>query len=86
MSHQFRQGDLAVTLGHLVQIPAGSVVELVKRVPAGHLFRTSGLLALEEGWVASSGNGVLAYYANKHLLPLRGDFTPERQKTQEVPV
>jgi hypothetical protein len=88
MSHNFKPGDLALTLSDVLDsqegIPSGSIVELVLPVPAGHLFAHARLLAKEAGWVATSTPGVSAYYANRHLMPLRGDFAPEQQKSQEV--
>ncbi|WP_024647757.1 hypothetical protein [Pseudomonas syringae] len=84
MSNQFKVGDLALTLPDLPEIPSGSVVELVIRIPAGHIFRHASLLAKESGWVVTVSSQISAYYAERHLMPLRGDFAPEQQKAKEA--
>ena len=89
MSYQFKKGDPAITLKPVedgdIPIPSGSLVELLFAVPAGHIFRSVGLLASESGWLVRSSDGQPAYYANRHLMPLRGDFCPEQTESLEVP-
>ncbi|MFI8981475.1 hypothetical protein [Ectopseudomonas khazarica] len=81
-------GDLALTLIDLPPVMAGSVVELVERLTKGDIVNTpSGpLVALGDGWICAHELVPRnAAYADKALMPLRGDFTPEREKSSEVP-
>lgn len=71
MSHQFKPGDLAVTLVDGFFFPVMAQVELIKPVfPAGF-------------WQVGRG-GVTSVYREQSLMPLRGDFEPEKQKAKEV--
>lgn len=89
MSHNFKPGDLALTLISLPVLETGSVVELLSRVPKGdRMVDRNGDVywAAVDGWMVShSEAGSDLVFADVDLMPLRGDFTPERQKSQEVP-
>ncbi|WP_329514794.1 hypothetical protein [Pseudomonas moraviensis] len=88
MTNNFKQGDLALTLISLPAAPAGSVVQLNERVMANQIFEIKGVgtfLSKDTGWLCSHGGQphILAY-ADKSLMPLRGDFEPEQQKAKEA--
>lgn len=85
---QFKVGDFALTLIDLPPLMAGSVVELVERLTKGDIVKTpyGPLVALGNGWICAHELVPLnAAYSDKALMPLRGDFTPEREKSREVP-
>lgn len=71
MSHQFKAGDLAITLIEGVVFPVMSQVELIRRV-------------WPDGFWQVGRDGVRSVYREPCLMPLRGDFVPEQQKTKEV--
>jgi hypothetical protein len=88
MSHQFKPGDLALTLASRFGIPAMCQVELVVYLmkgqkaeePDGQLWT-----APHDGWIVGRENEIgYGFFAPQQLMPLRGDFTPEQQKSQEV--
>ncbi|MCW1937539.1 hypothetical protein QM298_14110 [Pseudomonas mendocina] len=84
----FKAGDLAVTLIDLPPLMAGSIVELVEHIAKGDVVLTpqGPRVANGEGWICAHALVPLnAAYAASALMPLRGDFQPERQKSQEVP-
>lgn len=88
MSHNFKPGDLALVIagGHL-----GEVAELVRFVLPGEVvvspttgkeyqFRPAAGIG---GWLC----GFKYMHAIKHehnLMPLRGEFEPEQQKSREL--
>ena len=87
MNHQFKPGDLALTLVSLQILPAGSVVELYKGInPGDNLGSLSyPIPAMVSGWwCAHSEIGDRLPFAETSLMPLRGDFSPEQQKSREV--
>ncbi len=88
MNHNFKPGDLALTLIDLSPVMAGSVVELIERLAKGDLVHTPrGILqATENGWICAHPDapGNIGF-CDTALMPLRGDFQPERQKASEVP-
>lgn len=101
MSQQFKQGDLALIVDCKVPELIGRTVELVRQVDAGGSFETEKniWINLSEGpaWLVS-GDGLIrmdpaggmhgcewTLIADRKLIPLRGNFQPERQKSQEVP-
>ncbi len=88
MNHNFKPGDLALTLMDLGDVTQGSAVEIVDRIEAGDFVSVEGRIHMttESGWscVQPSCAHRLAY-PDRALMPLRGDFAPERQKSQEVP-
>ncbi|MBA1200480.1 hypothetical protein G7009_01510 [Pseudomonas capeferrum] len=88
MSHQFRPGDLALTLVDDVEIPAYSVVTIESRLLKGQELMDSdafAFLAPSDGWFVTHPaiEDELAY-GEKELMPLRGDFEPEQQKAKEA--
>lgn len=89
MNHNFKPGDLALALGGPFQ---GEAVELVCFLqPGDEVLSTSGVVigrfnpvSKMPGWhVAKDGEGCVM--PERQLMPLRGDKSPERQKSQEVP-
>lgn len=89
MNHNFKPGDLALALSGPFQ---GEAVELVGFLQPGDtvfsvegralgVFRpASGL----PGWHVCKEHEGCMMLADQ-LMPLRGDFAPESQKSQEVP-
>lgn len=57
---------------------------IINRGPACWLVKAQGLSAsaLGGGWVDLGG---IALVEERHLIPLRGDFAPEQQKSKAVP-
>lgn len=87
MSHQFKQGDLAMTLVSLKVLPAGSIVQLDKAINPGDNIWTkrAPLIAIGKGWFCSHSEvGDRLPFAEKNLMPLRGDFVPEQHKAREA--
>lgn len=74
MSH-FKPGDLALIIGTTGRRPEliGRTVQIVERVP---LISGPGWTWMEGPWEERA--------CEKHLMPLRGDFAPEQQKSREV--
>ena len=100
MSHNFKPGDLALIVGaHTTPENIGKVCELVQLLAPEQVSTWrdpndglriqnsddgSAWLVIGEGlksWCGSSG-WVMADPI--HLMPLRGDFTPEQQKAKEA--
>lgn len=88
MSHNFKPGDLALTLTQGVAWPPMTEVQLdvflsegaVGLEPAGGLFT-----APYDGWtVYREGERGCDFYRPQHLMPLRGYFEPEQQKAKEA--
>lgn len=87
MSNKFRVGDLALTIYPIPSLVAGSVVSLDRKLDPGCEFTMHGITfkALEAGWICSHpGLTSFLAYAETSLMPLRGDFSPEQQKSQEL--
>lgn len=88
MDGKLEVGAMALTLIDLPPIMAGSVVELIERITKGDFVDTpSGrYVAKGDGWICAHELAPLnAAYADKSLMPLRGDFAPEQQKSHAVP-
>lgn len=86
MSHQFKPGDLALTLAPLPSVPVGSCVELELLVNPGDVFLTpDGMKTtiLEYRWVVIRDSRRFSYH-ERELMPLRGDFEPDQQKAKEA--
>ena len=84
---QFKVGDLALTLISLSILPAGSVVELYKAINPGDNVGSKHRpvpAAVKGWWCAHSEIGDRLPFAETSLMPLRGDFAPEQQKSREV--
>lgn len=100
MSHQFKPGDLALIVGAFTRAEnIGKQCELLEllgpeqvsewRDPSDGCQVQNG--STEPGWLVI-GDGIVSYNGEdgfviadpRHLMPLRGDFTPEQQKTKEL--
>lgn len=90
MSKQFKPGDLALTRIDRGSVPAWSTVEIREFIGEGQPAHAVGgdiLLAPEDTCLCSSANEQegLVPYRPRELMPLRGDFQPEREQSREVP-
>jgi hypothetical protein len=86
MSHQFKPGDLAILLTNVETVTAGSIVTLNKFVPYGAF--EEGVLFGADVWTFDHPiipDDEEGFCEQKYLMPLRGDFTPQQQKSREVP-
>ncbi|CAE6949968.1 conserved protein of unknown function [Ectopseudomonas oleovorans] len=90
---RFNPGDIAITTRHALAfahgnpvIEAGSQVKLLARGERGEEFAVGEVTYRLRNpmWVVER-DGLRAIVAERHLIPLRGDFTPEREKSSEVP-
>lgn len=85
---KFKAGDLALTLVDRGW-PAMTTVKLVQLFVPGdkveQIHKTS--TAIEDLWECESNLSEKYNYLYKpsELMPLRGDFQPEQQKSREVP-
>lgn len=88
MSNQFKAGDLAITLKSGYGIAAMATVQLEMFLakgkkaeePSGNLWT-----APFDGWVVGrDGEDGFGFFKASNLMPLRGDFAPEQQKTKEA--
>lgn len=88
MSHNFKPGDLALILVPNYQFAAMSEVSLVIFIPEGQgAIEPDGTRwsAPYTGWIVErEGEDGYGFFRSRHLMPLRGDFTPEQQKAREV--
>lgn len=85
MQHQFKPGDLALTLSPCGEIPAGSVVEFIRIMPAGEIFTMNGTDYHHDhdtNLVEKDSRRYL--YRIGQLMPLRDDRTPQLEKQKEV--
>lgn len=93
MSHNFKPGDLALVINHTYPPAIGLCVELVSRHIVGPVDRRDpmdpGVYEQDEGdpvWKVAEMEGEADCIVwEKWIIPLRGDFAPEQQKTQAVP-
>jgi len=96
--HNFKPGDLALVVGFTKSSSLlGKVVEVSQRICPGHTFKgPDGMdrllrgtnpcwIVVGENIVSIDGNRGWAAVCEHNLMPLRGDFAPERQKSQELP-
>jgi hypothetical protein len=88
MSHNFKPGDLALTLTSGFGFSPMTAVTLdcflrkgqTAQEPDGHLFTPT-----FDGWVVyRNGEDGAGFFKPEHLMPLRGDFAPEQQKAKEA--
>ena len=85
MSHQFKSGDLALTLVGDEKYPAMTEVELLAFLRPGDTF-TLGRMKLpliKACWHCRSKYWEMVF-RSEDLMPLRSDFCPERQKAEEA--
>ena len=85
MSHNFKPGDLALTLVGNDRYPSMTQVELVEMLQPGDVWLHRGLEIplVKVVWVCRSRHWEMIYQA-KDLMPLRGDFAHEQQKAKEA--
>ena len=97
MNHQFKPGDLALIIKCCNPANIGKCVELVELVAPGETYQ-AGKYVVENigdeavwhvvGDVFYTDVPVIPGHAQKvprNLMPLLGDFQPERQQSREVP-
>lgn len=86
---KFNVGDLALTIYPLQSVPAGTVVVLEQKLSPGEHFigpGGEGFTALSHGWICRRpGYPAMLAYAESSLMPLRGHFAPDQQKSKAVP-
>lgn len=101
MNHNIKAGDLALVVGAFrITENIGKTVRVEEFLPDGQVSRWTdekGRPTRNDcgsgGWLVSAsdlqsgckGRKGFALVDPKHLMPLRGDFTPSRQKAQQVP-
>ena len=100
MNNQFKPGDLVMIVGaNSLTQNIGKQCELREYVTSGDVFvapngsmyqhddspcwtlRGEGLVSVIDGEVVQCD---FAVHEPRHLMPLRGDFQPERQQSREV--
>jgi hypothetical protein len=88
VNHQFKPGDLALVINDTFPPVIGTCVELISRHLVSPVDRKDpmdpGVYEQEGGeavWVVSEDKAIVG---EKWLMPLRGDFAPEQQKTREA--
>jgi hypothetical protein len=99
MRHTFKPGELAMIVGTIKRPEnVGKACELVAFMAPGarliiefngplevtHIGSQPAWLVAGDGVTGSTGKLGLALVRPDHLMPLRGDFTPEQQKAQAV--
>lgn len=89
MSHQFKAGDLAMVIESGDPADIGKSVEIVCVLIDDkdlHFFRGQAF----QGWADHAPcafiimDGEIWMWQQKNLMPLRGDFEPDREKAQEL--
>jgi hypothetical protein len=89
MGHQFKPGDLALTLCAKKAYPAMCVVELIAFVLASKIYETgTGQIWTppKNGWVVDRAESdTHDFYEPHELMPLYGDFAPEQQARKTQP-
>lgn len=84
MSHNFKPGDPALTLVNDRDLPAMSEVVLLSRFEKGEYIGFA-FHAPTAGWFVRHAAAIDPLpFGEAELMPLRGDFAPERQKSREV--
>jgi hypothetical protein len=97
---QFKPGDMALIVGcKNSSVNLGKTCELIAFLRPGerldfphgnafdgvrHIGTTAGWFVAGETLVSSFGSVGFTIVREQHLAPLRGDFAPEQQKSQEV--
>lgn len=88
MSHQFKEGDLALTLIAGFEWPPMTQVKLDVFLPKGAIAEEpdGGLFTAPfDGWVVYREDECgVGFFRPRYLMPLRGDFAPEREKVREL--
>lgn len=89
--HNLQPGDMAVITTSVGPVQPGSVVEIVEFWPAGTVVVEQDgkkRLVLEDKYLFNASaipSGLNGQAPVRFFIPLRGDFAPERQKSQELP-
>lgn len=85
MNHNFKEGELALTLAGNDAYPAMTQVELIVLLSPGEVFHFKGLdlPLVKAAWLCRSRDWEMIYQPSD-LMPLRGAFQPEQQKLREV--
>lgn len=85
MSHQFKPGDLALTLASIPgHIEAGACVEVRRILEVGDEYQMPDVRRCTKcRMVMVTKDGCHYLYRPSELMPLRGDFEPEQQKAKE---
>lgn len=88
MGNQFKPGDPALVIGG--DLFLGESVEIVKWVNPGDIYHVKGRMEIcldpkapHGGWAATNGRSI-GVKIDRNLMPLRGNFEPERQKAREA--
>lgn len=96
---QFKPGDPAIIIGYTTSpTNLGKSCELVAFLSPGeridfavngfggvrHIGDRAGWFVVGDALVSTSGSHGYTIVLEKNLMPLRGDFQPEQQKSQEV--
>ena len=83
MQHQFKAGDLALTLTECGEVATGSCVEVIRILPAGEIFEMQG----RDHW--HDWDTVLVFYHYERflyrpheLMPLKGGQSPTQTNTE----
>lgn len=83
MQHQFKAGDLALTLAECGDVLTGSCVEIFRVMPAGEVFSMGGRDHLNEHERVIALYGPWKYlYRKNELMPLKGDQSPVKTNTE----
>ncbi|KTT33802.1 hypothetical protein SB18R_03175 [Pseudomonas oryzihabitans] len=87
---EFQRNDLAILLVDVGPVLAGSIVTLVRLIPAGEEIlcadRVERVIASPVWEFAHHDvpEGYSAAAPERRLMPLGGDFAPDRQKAKEL--
>ena len=100
MGNQMQQGDLAVIVGAFNVVGnIGQTCELIEFITPGSISfwrdpadgmrirnatHQAGWLVVGEGLKSWCGSSGWCLVHPRHLMPLRGDFQPEQQKSREA--
>ena len=86
MSHQFKPGDLALTLASIPgHIDSGVCVEVRRILGAGDEYQMPDVRCRTKCKMVMVTKDRSHYlYKPSELMPLRGDYTPEQQKAKEA--
>ncbi|EWC39576.1 hypothetical protein [Stutzerimonas stutzeri] len=92
MNHNFKPGDLALVISSGEEELIGKTVEVLevlldsqKEYEAYGCIHEGDADGSPSAFVDFGGANDVWLFSQKNLMPLRGDFQPERQKESEVP-
>lgn len=87
---QFKPGDLALVINSGDEACIGRIVEILevlidtKKEYKAYGFTHGGLADGSPSAFVDFGGDDIWLFAQKNLMPLKGDFQPEQQKSREV--